>query len=195
VLFHGNGGAIVHRARKARHFLNHGYGVFLAEYRGYGGNPGRPSEDGLYADARAVLAWLQTRGVVGHRLVLYGESLGSGVAVQMAVEHEIAALVLEAPFTRLPALAPAYVPPPVAEVVMLDRFDNLAKIGRVTVPLLIVHGGEDAVVPQSMGRALLAAAVSSPDPDGVFPPMAGHHNVWELAGEDAAIAFLRRLGR
>lgn len=192
VLFHGNGGAIVHRARKARHFLNLGYGMFLAEYRGYGANPGRPSEDGLYADARAVLTWLAARGVPGSRLVLYGESLGSGVAVQMATEHEVAALVLEAPFTRLPALAPPYIPEPLAEVLMADRYDNLAKIGSLAVPVLVAHGEDDIVVPVGMGRALLAAAASSPVAEGVFPPMAGHHNIWELAAEAAVPDFLQR---
>lgn len=191
VLFHGNAGTLAHRARKARTFLDAGYGVYLAGYRGYGGNPGKPSEDGLYADARAALAWLTERGVPASRLVLYGESLGTGVAVHMAGEFaNLAAIVLEAPFTRLPELAPAYVLPPVADALMVDRYDNRAKIGRVAAPLLIVHGEHDGVVPIAMGRELLAVAPAGKE--GVFLAAAGHNDVWDLGGGEAALDFIAR---
>ena len=83
VVFHGNGGHFGHRAPKFKALAEAGYGLFLASYRGYGGNPGRPSEDGLSADARSVLKWLEDSGVASSRVVIYGESLGSAVAVRM----------------------------------------------------------------------------------------------------------------
>src|SRR6516165_4144930 len=95
--FHGNGGHIGYRAERLLRFAREGYGVLMAEYRGYGGNPGTPSETGFYADGRAALGFLDREGVTPGRLVLYGESLGTGAAVALATEHEIAALILEAP--------------------------------------------------------------------------------------------------
>ncbi|MGF1640179.1 MAG: alpha/beta hydrolase, partial [Rhodospirillales bacterium] len=101
VYFHGNGGHIGHRGSKVRPYLDAGYGLLLVSYRGYGGNPGRPSEEGLYRDGRAALAFLGTHGVPPARTVLYGESLGTGVAVHIAAERAramqpVGALVLEA---------------------------------------------------------------------------------------------------
>lgn len=191
VLFHGNAGSVANRAHKARAFLDQGYGVLLAGYRGYGGNPGKPSEEGLYADGRAALAWLIGRGIDANRVVIYGESLGTGVAVQLAGELKgLAAIMLESPFTRLPDLAPAYVLTPMAEALMVDRYDNHAKIGQLTAPLLIMHGEHDGLVPIAMGRALLAAAPA--EKEGVFLPNAAHNDIWEHGGSEAALDFLAR---
>ena len=99
VMFHGNGGQHGHRAPSMLPYMERGYGVLLAGYRGYGGNPGSPTEDGFYADGRAALDWLATQGTGPGAVVLYGESLGSGVAVQMAAERPVAGLMLQAPFT------------------------------------------------------------------------------------------------
>lgn len=194
VLFHGNGGTLAARARKARAFLDAGYGVYLAEYRGYGGNAGRPTEAGLYADARAVLQWLTTRGIPESRLVLYGESLGSGVATQIAAERpDLVAVVLEAPFTRLPDLAPPYLLPGLAELLMVDKYDNAAKIAQVAAPLLIIHGDRDETVPPAMGRALLHSARTKTH--GVFLPDAGHNDVWDHGGGEAVLEWLANLRR
>lgn len=192
MLFQGNAGSVAHRAHKARAFLDAGFGVYLVGYRGYGGNPGKPSESGLYLDARAALSWLTGRGVPHSRIVIYGESLGTGVAVQMAGEFaDLAAMVLEAPYTRLPDLAPGYVLSPMADALMVDRYDSRAKIGKLTVPLLIVHGEHDGVVPVSMGRELLVAATG--EKEGVFLAQAGHNDVWEHGGGEAVMEFLVRI--
>lgn len=194
LFFHGNAGTIAHRAHKARALIDAGFGVFLAEYRGYGGNPGRPSETGLYADARAALHWLLGRGLPASRVVLYGESLGTGVAVQMATEVEgLLAVMLEAPYTRLPELAPAIVPPGLAGVLMVDVYDSRGKLDRLTAPLFIMHGEQDGVVPVAMGRLLLEEAAV--EKEGVFLPQAGHNDIWDLGGGEAAVAWLKaRLG-
>lgn len=193
VLFHGNAGTLAHRAHKARVLLDAGYGVFLVGYRGYGGNPGRPSEAGLYDDSRAALAWLITQGIPESRLAAYGESLGTGIAVQMATEHPgLAALVLEAPFTRLPDLAPAYLLPGFADMLMVDRYDSLGKIAGIQAPLLILHGEHDGVVPVSMGRQMFAAAPG--EKEGAFLARAGHNDLWEHGGGECVLEFLARRG-
>src|SRR5262250_2244954 len=110
VYFHGNAGHIGDRGDRVRPYLDAGFGVLLVEYRGYGGNPGRPSEAGLYADARAAIAFLREAGVGNDRIVLYGESLGTGVAVQMASEGVGSALVLESPPSSIPAVAQSRYP-------------------------------------------------------------------------------------
>lgn len=193
VFFHGNSGTLSNRASKAREFLDAGFGVFLAGYRGFGGNNGRPTEKGLYADARAALVWLGARGVELRRVALYGESLGTGVAVQMATEFAVGAIVLEAPYTRLPDLAPAVIPQGIASMLMVDRFDSLAKILSVQAPVLVIHGDADDVVPIDLGRRLFEAA--GPDKEGIFVREGGHSDLWQRGAGKAVIDFLeRRIG-
>lgn len=192
VYCHGNARTLAQRAHKARLLLDGGYGVFLVGYRGYGGNPGRPSENGLYADARAAIGWLIGRGVPAERLALYGESLGTGIATQMAVEVlDLAALVLEAPFTRLPDLAPPYLLPGLASALVVDQYDSLAKLPALRLPMMVVHGEHDGVVPVAMGRRLVEAARGRAH--GLFLAGAGHNDLWEHGAGDAVIAFLDRL--
>lgn len=156
--FQGNGGNIAGRAGKAEIMRAEGYSVLLAGYRGYGGNPGRPSETGLIADAHAWLDHLLSRGVPPGRIVLYGESLGSGVATALAAEREVGAMVLEAPFTSVRAIAEEqywYVP---VRWLLRDPFDSLARIPSVRVPVLILHGDADTLIPLVHGERLFEAA-------------------------------------
>ena len=191
--FHGNGGHIGYRAQRLLRFAREGYGVLMPEYRGYGGNPGAPSETGFYADGRAALAFLDHEAIAATRLVLYGESLGSGVAVELAVRHEIAGLILEAPFTSVAEVAQCHFPFVPAARLVTDRFDSLSRIGRVRAPILVLHGEGDRVVPVRFGRALLDAA---PGPkEGWFAPEAGHEDLARFGGLDVVVAFIeRRLG-
>lgn len=193
-LFHGNAGTIAHRAFKARWLLDAGFGVLLVGYRGYGGNRGSPSESGLYADARAALGWLAQQGHADADIVLYGESLGTGVAVQMATERAAGALVLEAPFTRLPDLVPnlmsGYGLPGLADWLLPDRYDNLAKIRGLDLPVLILHGHQDGVVPVAMGRTLCEAAGAGCE--AMFVPQAGHNDLWDHGAGPAIVDFLGR---
>ena len=191
--FHGNGGHIGYRAERLLRFAREGFGVLMPEYRGYGGNPGTPTEAGFYADGRATLAFLDREGVAANRLVLYGESLGSGVAVALAVQHEIAALILEAPPTSVAEIAQCHFPYVPASRMVVDRFDSLSRIGKVKAPILVLHGERDRVVPVRYGRALFDAA---PEPkEGWFAPEAGHENLARYGSLDAVVAFIdRRLG-
>jgi hypothetical protein len=188
--FHGNGGHIGYRVERLLRFAREGYGVLMLEYRGYGGNPGTPSESGFYADARAALDLLEREAVPANRHVLYGESLGSGVAVQLAVQHGVAALILEAPFTSVAEVAQCHFPYVPAARMVIDRFDSLSRIGRVKAPILVLHGERDRVVPVRFGRALFNAA---PEPkEGWFAPEAGHEDLARYGALDAAVAFIER---
>lgn len=190
VFFHGNSGTLADRAHKARAFLDAGFGVMLVGYRGYGGNAGHPSERGLYADAEAAVRWLTGQGVAARKLVLYGESLGSGIAMEMAIRREVMMVVLESPFTSLADMAPAYVLPPLAQLLTRDRYDNLYKATLLRVPLLVVHGDKDGLVPVSMGHAVLNAADTIKE--GLFLPEAHHNDVWEHGAGKRIIDFISR---
>jgi fermentation-respiration switch protein FrsA (DUF1100 family) len=188
--FHGNGGHIGYRVARLLHFAREGYGVLMPEYRGYGGNPGNPSEAGFYADGRAALAFLEREAVSPSRLVLYGESLGSGVAVELAARHAAGALILEAPPTSVAEVAQCHFPYVPAARLVTDRFDSLSRIGGVKAPILILHGERDRVVPVRFGRALYNAA---PEPkEAWFAPEGGHEDLARYGAIAAAIAFIER---
>lgn len=151
---------------------------FVFDYRGYGANTGTPSEQGTYLDAEAALAWLHNRPEIdAARIVLYGFSLGSGVAVELALRDPSAGLVLRAPFTSIRELILGRYPRlrrplSLTPWLPITRYDSAAKVGRLRVPLLIMHGEADETVPQSMGRRLFELA---PEPKRfVSFPDAGH---------------------
>jgi len=186
--FHGNGGHVGYRAERLLRFAREGFGVLMVEYRGYGGNPGTPSETGFYTDGRAALAFLDREGVTPNRLMLYGESLGSGVAVALAAERQVAAVILEAPPTSVAEVAQCHFPFVPAARMVTDRYDSLSRIGKVKAPILVLHGERDRVVPIRYGRALLDAA---PEPkEGWFAPDAGHEDLARYGAMDVVVAFI-----
>ncbi len=188
--FHGNGGNLAYRATRLMRFARDRYGVLMPEYPGYGGNPGGPSEAGLYAAAAAALDFLRQEGIEGRRLVLYGESLGTAVAVEAATTAEIAALVLESPFTSIAAVAQHHYPYVPATLLVWDRFDTLSRIGGVKAPILFLQGGSDRVVPPRFGQKLFDAA---PEPkERWVAPDAGHENLAEFGALDAVVDFIAR---
>jgi len=159
VVFHGNAGHVGDRVPKLAELMRAGFGLLLAGYRGYGGNPGRPSEEALSTDARLLLDWLAGQGVSPQRTVLYGESLGTGVAVKMATERPAAAVVLEAPYTSVAAVAQAqywYLP---ARWLVRDKWDSISRIAQIKMPLLLMHGLRDRTIPARFGQRLFEAAV------------------------------------
>lgn len=157
---HGNGGNVSHRGLLASD-LNRavGAGVLLFEYPGYGKSEGRPTEEGCYDAGDAGYRWLvEEAKIPPNRVVLFGESLGGGVAVEMAVRHEHRALVLLYTFTSLPAAAKYHYPWLPTHMLMRTRFDSLSKVGKCTRPVFIAHGTADEIVPFRQGEQLFAAA-------------------------------------
>jgi fermentation-respiration switch protein FrsA (DUF1100 family) len=165
--------------------------MLFAGYRGYGGNPGRPTEDDLTADARLLLDWLAEQGIAPQRTVLYGESLGTGLAVQMAAERPAAAVILESPYTSIAELAQMhywYLP---AKWMILDKWNSMDYIGQIGAPLLVIHGARDRTVPARYGRRLFEAA---PDPKEMLVlDRANHNDLYDFPQvSERIIDFLQR---
>jgi uncharacterized protein len=155
----GNGGHRGLRAQLARALRQAGLAVLLFDYRGYGGNPGAPSEAGLARDARAARAFLvDTVGVPAERLVYFGESLGAGVVSELAVAHPPAGLVLRSPFTDLAAVGRAHYPFLPVRLLLRDRYPVARNVARVAAPVAVVYGGSDTIVPPAQSRAVADAA-------------------------------------
>lgn len=156
VYFHGNAGHIGYRASKLTAFAKRGFGVMAVSYRGYGDSFGSPSEAGIYSDARASIDYLLAiKNLIQDQLVFYGESLGSGVAIQMATEYEPALIVLEAPYTSVVARAQEIYRIFPARFILKDRFDSVSKLPKLKAPLLVFQGEKDVVIPPHHARALL----------------------------------------
>jgi uncharacterized protein len=156
--FHGNGGALADRVPRFRALTASGYGLLAISYRGYGGSTGSPTQRGLMKDGEAAYLEARARGYDGDRIVLMGESLGTGVAIALAATREAAALVLDSPYSSAVEVAAAHYAIFPVNWLMFDRYRSDLAIGDVHIPILIVHGNEDAVIPISLARRLFELA-------------------------------------
>jgi uncharacterized protein len=155
----GNAGNRAHRASLARRLAADGFTVLLLDYRGYGGNPGSPSERGLAEDVRAARRFLvEQGGARSDRLLYVGESLGAAVATELAVSQPPAGLVLRSPFRDLASVGQLHYPMLPVRLLLRDRFDVLGAIERVDAPTVVVYGAEDRIVPPAQSEAVAAAA-------------------------------------
>ncbi|MFT4058228.1 MAG: alpha/beta hydrolase [Legionella sp.] len=176
VLFlHGNAGHIGYRMPLARQFINAGFGIFLLEYRGYGENRGSPTEEGLYEDARTALRFLYENEVALNQIILYGESLGTGIATKLAAENTVCAVILQSPFTSLASLSRYHYPWLIIKP--WDQFDSLKRIKQIHAPLLVLHGKRDQVVPFDEGLTLFNQA-NEPKKMLVFDDK-NHNDLWD----------------
>jgi uncharacterized protein len=159
VVFNGNAGSRAHRAILAASFAERGFATLLVDYRGYGGNPGLPSESGLYRDARAALKYLASRGDVNmSRVVYFGESLGAAVAVKLATEFQPSALILRSPFSSMTRVGAHHYPLLPVRQFLRDRYPSIDRIASITCPLLVIAGDDDRVVPFDDTQRLFDAA-------------------------------------
>jgi len=189
--FHGNGGNLSNRVHYYHDLKEAGFGLLALSYRGYGMSEGSPSEEGFYNDARAAIAYAKdTLSVKPEEMIFYGESIGTGVAVQMATEYASGALVLQSPYSSMVDLARYYYPWLPVTILLTDRFDSISKIARNRVPLLLFHGEKDEIVPLRFGKALFDAA---PNPkEAVYMSASGHVNLDFPLQTKSLVAFGRK---
>tara|TARA_B100000575_G_scaffold238347_1_gene200660 strand:+ start:1583 stop:2389 length:807 start_codon:yes stop_codon:yes gene_type:complete len=151
LFFHGNAGKLDNRVYKLNELSKLDLNYLIIAYRGFSGNEGKPTEDGLYKDAKSAKIWLNNNGVKDKDIILYGESLGTAVAVDLASKNKFAGIILESPFTSMTRLAQKYYPIFPVKIILKDKFDSINKIQKINSPLLVMHGEEDTIVPFSMG--------------------------------------------
>jgi fermentation-respiration switch protein FrsA (DUF1100 family) len=156
--FHGNGGSLIDRADRIRRFARDGLGIFMLAYRGYAGSGGSPTETALVADAQLAYDHLISGGMRPEDIVVYGESLGTGISVQLAASRKVAAVVLDAPYTSIADIGQSLYPFIPVRLFLKDTFASIDYIGQIDAPLLVLHGSNDRTVPVALGRALYQAA-------------------------------------
>jgi fermentation-respiration switch protein FrsA (DUF1100 family) len=183
--FHGNGDSLSGLVGLFREITSDGTGLVALSYRGYAGSSGHPSEQGLIFDAQAAYAFASAR-YAAERIVVWGFSLGSGVAVALAADHSVGKLVLEAPYTSLADVAAAAFPHVPARLLIRDRFQSDRRIASVRVPVLIMHGAKDSTISIELGKRLFALA-NEPKQFVSFPE-GGHNDL----GNHGAIEVARR---
>ena len=185
--FHGNGGSLRYRVGRFRTLADHGLGLVALSYRGFGGSTGTPSETGLIADAAAAYDYAVSR-YAPERIAVWGESLGGGVGIALAVDHRIGKLILEAPFTSAAEVAQRTYPIYPVRWLMHDKFPSDERIGRITAPVLVMHGERDAVIPFELGERLVGLIVAPKRfvrfPDG------GHNDLDVYGATQEALKFL-----
>jgi fermentation-respiration switch protein FrsA (DUF1100 family) len=184
IYFHGNGGALRYRVGRFRKLISDGIGIVAVEYRGYGGSGGSPTEPGLIADGEAAYAFAAAHYKT-QQLVLWGESLGTAIAVRLAAERPVARVILEAPFTSAAAVADLrywYLP---IRLLMKDQYRSDAFIGRIIAPVLILHGVHDHTVPFAMGMRMFELTKA---PKHIVRFLDGDHENLDANGALRAVA-------
>lgn len=196
LFLHGNAGNVSYWVEAATVFRDLGWNTLLVDYRGYGRSEGVPSEEGTYFDARAAWHYLvEERGIDPARIVVVGRSLGGGVATWLAERHRMGGLVLEATFTSIADVVAVTLPLPFIRSFVRLGYPSLSRIARLDVPLLVVHGRDDALVPFDHGRALYEAARG---PKRFVELRGGHNDAFALSRADyseALRSFVETLGQ
>ena len=156
--FHGNAGDLTNRVHKLNELNKLDVNILIISWRGFSGNPGKPTEKNLYNDARKSVEWLNKAGVTNKNIILYGESLGTGVATELGQNNSFSGIVLESPFTSIADAAKIYYPYLPVNLLLKDRYDTIKKIKNIKIPVLIMHGKKDNIVPFFMGEKLYQMA-------------------------------------
>ena len=186
--FHGNSFDIGERSYRIKRYINAGWGVLLIAWRGYSGNQGYPTEKNLYKDGESALKWLENfSSTKKENIVIYGESLGSAVAVELATRYNFKSVVLEAPFTSITDIAKKRYKIYPVKYLILDKFDNFSKISKVLSPLLVISGKKDEVVPHEHSQKLYFNA--NEPKSSVFIDEAMHNNLYDFDIDKHVIKF------
>ena len=155
---HGNAGSLENRIHKINHFEDMNINFLLLSWRGFSGNKGEPTEQGLYQDARSAVKWLIKQGVFEENIIIYGESLGTGVTTEIAQNRNFAGIILESPFTSMVAAGKSKYPIFPIRLLLKDRYESDKKIKNIKSPVLIMHGEQDNIVPFWMGEKMFQLA-------------------------------------
>ena len=158
VYFHGNAGKLENRIHKLNHFKDMDVNFLIIAWRGFSGNEGEPSEEGLYIDGNSAIMWLKNLGLSEEDIIIYGESLGTGIATEIAQNNNFAGLVLETPFTSMIEAAKNFYPYIPVGLLLKDKYKNNIKIKNINIPVLIMHGEADQIVPFWMGEKIYEMA-------------------------------------
>ena len=158
LFFHGNAGSLENRTYKLNHFKDLNVNFLIIAWRGFNGSEGKPNEMGLYEDARSAVKWLSAKGIKEQNIILYGESLGTGVVVEIAQNKNYAGIILESPFTSMINMGKKYYPLFPVTFLLRDKFESHKKINNIFVPVLIMHGKVDKIVPYDMGKKMYELA-------------------------------------
>ncbi|MFA4986517.1 MAG: alpha/beta hydrolase [Candidatus Brocadiia bacterium] len=182
---HGNGGNVSYNLELLNTIAKNGFNVLIFDYRGFGNSEGTPTEEGLYADTIAAADFLMEQpGFNPHRFLIYGHSIGAAAALYCAIERRPSELILEAPFSCLADAAASHYPAFIVRPVLGRQYDNMARIGKLLCPLLIVHGMTDGVIPQSLGKKLFDEAKG----DKTFASHPnGHNNAHDCSEYENAV--------
>ena len=192
IYFHGNSYDIGERAYRIKKYIDYGWGVLLLSWRGYSGNSGRPTEKNLYLDGQAAVNWvINNTGYLNKNIILYGESLGCGVAVELSIVNRFKSIVLEAPFTSIGDIGQKKYPIYPVKFLTLDKFDNLSKIHRVLSPLLIIHGKKDEIIPYNHSLKLFKKAQEPKKHVCIDEAM--HNNLYDFNIDKDVISFIDSL--
>jgi len=151
---HGNAGSLENRIYKINQFNNMNINFLLIAWRGFSGNAGKPTEQGLYQDARSAVKWLINEGAIEENIVIYGESLGTGVATEIAQNKNFAGVILESPFTSMIDLGQKHYPIFPVKFLLKDKYESEKKIKNLRSPILVIHGKKDKIVPFYMGEKI-----------------------------------------
>ena len=155
---HGNAGSLENRIHKINNFEDININFLLLAWRGFSGNKGQPNEQGLYKDAKAAIKWLKKKGVKDQNIIIYGESLGTGIATEIAQNKNYAGVILESPFTSMIEAGSSKYPIFPIKLLLKDKYESNKKIKNIKSPILIMHGEEDRIVPFRMGKKLYELA-------------------------------------
>ena len=152
LFFHGNAGSLENRTYKLNHFKDLNVNFLIIAWRGFSGNKGKPNEKGLYEDGESAIRWLKTKGIDEKNIILYGESLGTGIAVEIAQNENYGGVILESPFTSMTNMGVKYYPFFPVRFLLKDKIESYKKLNNISVPILIMHGKVDKIVPYGMGK-------------------------------------------
>ena len=191
VFFHGNAGNLSNRIYKLNELVKLDINILLISWRSFSGNKGKPTEKNLYHDAKEIIKWLERLGLNKNDIILYGESLGTGVATELASQNNFAGIILESPFTSIADAAKIYYPYLPINLLLRDKYDSENKIKNIKTPILIMHGKMDNIVPQKMGLELFKKA-NNPK-FGYFPDEDDHMMEYNAKLIEKIKMFIRQI--